>query len=475
MNSIQFPRRLPFWLLVVQVGTLLCVAGCASEVAYRFDTKKFCNESQEKCETSSLVQTKDGYVLSFVELDDQGIFLDNHPEKSQQRSVLNYLKDRKDLYVIVYVHGWHHSAALHDTNVASFRRRLADAKARLPDKSVVGIYVGWRGDSITIPYLNVLTFWERKNVSEEVGRNALVGFLLELESIKKNQTDRNALVLTGHSFGASVLYNAVHQTLLQRLIQSDGSTSPRDVRGFGDLVVLVNPAIEAMRYSPLYDASQAHARREGFDPMQPVRLIVAATPGDSAVKTAFRIGRWFSTRFERHRIYEPPQHRRRTSPLQVDQAEIDRISMGQFEPYQTHWLGMTHRREERECKVAPGWLREAVQRKETKDNQEGEERLKGEGWTTKDERREWNLLGQDGIPKQLRIDHIVGRSHPFSPYWVVKLSESTIIKDHNNISGPNFWCFVDLVLLKESAAISAIAPPLPEPTHAPMSEKTEMD
>ncbi|MBU7574640.1 MAG: hypothetical protein KAF64_14890 [Hydrogenophaga sp.] len=462
-------------LSMAALAALLCLglASCAAKEAYRHDTAQLCDETQNKCDTSALVKTKEGFILGFVEIDDQGIFFDNRMDKSQQRSILNYLEKKENLYVVVFIHGWHHSAAPEDGSIDSFRRRLGDAKRRLPGKEVVGIYIGWRGDSIDVPYLNTATFWDRKNTSEEVGRNALVGFLLELELIKANKEHKNALVLTGHSFGASALYNAVHQTLLQRLIQAETEPGVDAVRGFGDLVVLINPAIEAMRFSPLYDASQAHARRRGFEPMQPVRLIVAATPGDWAATTLFPIGRWLSTSLEFHRVYLPPQHRRRTDELEVDQAEMDRTTMGQFKPYQTHKLGMSHRRDGNECQVKEGWLRESVQRKIARSIQDRTSPVNGEGWISKGEG--WNSLGQTGIPKQMQIEHLVGQSHPYSPYWVVKLDETTIMRDHNNISGLNFWCFIDLVLLKESSARSDSAPALPAPTGAPLSEPVTSD
>jgi len=57
------------------------------------------------------------------------------------------------------------------------------------------------------------------------------------------------LIIVGHSFGGMVVYSA----LAQSLIEAASSIAPHVGTRFADLVLLVNPAFEAVRYLPIFD------------------------------------------------------------------------------------------------------------------------------------------------------------------------------------------------------------------------------
>src|SRR5690606_31520086 len=132
-----------------------------------------------------------------------------------------------DVLLVVFVHGWKHSAAPGDTNIETFRNALASlsaADARLrseagaPSRQTVGVYLGWRGGSVSIPGIKELTFWERKNTAHKVGHGSVTEVLSRLELIKRTrnviESDNNSrLVVVGHSFGGAVVYAAVGQLL----------------------------------------------------------------------------------------------------------------------------------------------------------------------------------------------------------------------------------------------------------------------
>ena len=106
---------------------------------------------------------------------------------------------------------------------------------------------------------------------------------------------KSRLVLIGHSFGGAALYSATSQILADRFVDSrSGKNSVDTAKGFGDLVVLLNPAFEAMSYAPLYDMAQA--RCSYFDNQQP-KLVVLTSESDDATKYLFPLGRMFSTFF----------------------------------------------------------------------------------------------------------------------------------------------------------------------------------
>ncbi|WP_157085141.1 hypothetical protein [Hydrogenophaga palleronii] len=429
---------------------VILLGGCASIDSYHTKhTAGGCvDDGSTQCDDAIVIHKNNpDYSLAFLEVDDQGVM----HNRDQMRHILDLVKVRGNSYIIVFVHGWHSNAKPNNANMKSFERRLEFTKRRYPTLNVVGIYVGWRGKSIEIPYVAVTTFWDRKNTSEEVGRNGLLEFLLRLEAAVRKHDD-NTLLAVGHSLGGSVIFNALSPILLERLVSSP---TPK-VRGYGDLVVLINPAIEAMRYTALRDAAQVHQREQGFPSSQGPVFMVAAAEGDDAVKYAFPLGRSFSTLLERHREFEPPS-RGEIAEKKIDQGSLDRFAIGQFERYTTHSLvANASSGNNDECKSPNGWLVEAVKRRKRSGDQTGE------GWDTG-----WNSRGPEdqrpllGDASMMQVIH-KKNSAAFDPYWITTLHEN-VITDHSNITQKHFWCFIDLTL-RESGALKSLTPqPAPDP------------
>lgn len=341
---LSIKRLIPFLLLVV------VVSGCASNGIYR---KEFSNcevSQQQLCEEHAIqlhqANTDQEYLLSFVEIDDQGQ-LRNRKQMQAVLDELYMMAAKESLLINVFVHGWHHSAKPQDPNVESFKgslaqlsqleNRLSGAQKKQPRK-VVGVYVGWRGESIDVPYLNNITFWDRKSTAQEVGHLGMDELLLKLEEISnvKNTHEppiKSRLVIVGHSFGGAAVYSATSQILASRFVDSREAKNFTDTaKGFGDLVVLLNPAFEALRYAPLYDLAQA---RCSYFPEQPPRLVVLTSEGDKATKYLFPMGRIFSTFFESHTAIDRDDCRR---PVSFHEGAADRHTVGHFEPLLTHEL-----------------------------------------------------------------------------------------------------------------------------------------
>ncbi len=344
-----------FWLTVI---VLTIISGCAQNSAYRTDYASCLYGNTGDCALNAIQQNAPGrnneFELAFVEFNDQGQLRD----REQMQAVLDHyyeIASDNDVLLMVFAHGWHHSARPGDSNIREFRSLLSKvSKIESAGKSkkgvarkVLGLYIGWRGDSITVPLLDETTFWDRKSTAQEIGLQGVTEVLLKLEEIVNVKAGmeedepkplNSRLVVIGHSFGGALIYTALQQVLADRFVNSQKTkTFGGDANGFGDLVLLVNPAFEALRFSTLYDISQ-HACRRYFKTQLP-KLVILTSESDYATKLAFPVGRFFSTLFESHTTLSRQQCTEEGArELLVDEGEADRKTVGHFKPYLTHHL-----------------------------------------------------------------------------------------------------------------------------------------
>lgn len=338
--------------------TTIAITACTGNIAYRtqYDLCEIA-QSEKKCDNASLQfyknpeKAEESYTLGFVEFDDQGQLYD----RKQMNILIKHLysmASTDDLLMSVFVHGWHHNAKANDSNIVNYRNTLLklsrleqfDAKqAQRKPRKIVGIYVGWRGESVTIPYLNTLTFWDRKSTAQKVGHGGVTEFFSRLEEIRNvkestytdNKEIQNRLVIIGHSFGGAVVYSALSQILMDRFVDTKGPVGTAStVKGFGDLVILINPAFEALQIATLND--MANERGSYFSDQAPV-LAVLTSEADLATKYAFWAGRVFSTAPAKHRNVTRINKASKQEQL-IKQGSADRTAIGHFKPYITHRL-----------------------------------------------------------------------------------------------------------------------------------------
>lgn len=442
------------------VLALLTVTACAPHMKYRTVHPGVCVSSEPKpapeCETHALQQLPTGngssYLLGFIEFDDQGQLWD----RQQMHDVVSTLQTgagTRDLLMVVFVHGWKHSAAPGDANIKTFRGVLADlsdAEAYLakrngtPARQVVGIYFGWRGGSLPVKYLENVTFWDRKNTAQKVGYGGVAEVLSQLEDIRltkdgmvcRDRAERTSddtrcssntkLVAVGHSFGGAVMQTAVAQILENRFVQTTGPAGRKsDVDGFGNLVVLINPAFEANLFTPMSDI--AAERRTYFSSQRPV-VLVLTSEADAATRYAFPIGRWFSTIFEK-------THDRQRRNAEIDQTETisehdaNVRAIGHFKPYRTHRLYPTKERKREELKAASA-----------ADSSQMFERARAD-WVCDEPGRKITF----GDVVLERTINSAGRN----PYLVVYV-DGQLIHDHNDIDDPRVIEFVKQMILISS-------------------------
>ncbi|EIC29863.1 MULTISPECIES: hypothetical protein [Methylomicrobium] len=413
---------------------LICIAalltGCASNAIYRSNYQPCTVSPGNACERNSLHIYNPGanneYTLGFVEIDDQGQVRD----RRQMHALLDMLYSKaaqESVLMTVFVHGWHHNANPDplDSNIERFRENLArlsdmetDRSKKLgrPARKIVGIYVGWRGESIDVPPFNYLTFWDRKNTAQDVGHLGIAELLIKLEEIANVRNAlkppiRSRLVVIGHSFGGAVVYSATSQILASRFIDSQqGKAYTGDAKGFGDLIVLLNPAFEALQYSPFYDLAQS---RCSYFRGQLPRLAILTSEADDATGILFPLGRIFSTLFEEHDdlVRTDCKHM-----LKLDEGEADRSTVGHYEPLISHTL---------------------------KPLKDGQSMLAA---TSETMENIWDLQTPGG---STRFDNMVlthlNRTVPQNPYLNIRVDKE-IINGHNDVFNEKVMQFIRLLI-----------------------------
>ena len=262
--------------------------------------------------------------LLAVEFTDHGAFY----KPSQRTESIDAVRARLrcDTLIVAFAHGWHHNADPNDAHLKAFESELLVPLSQ--SRSVLGIYIGWRGETSRVPLLRELTFFGTKDAAETVGSSGVTELLLRVDAevdrkrqmCAKESSTQPQFVIIGHSLGGLVIYSALSQLLVERFLQ--GGVRPKT---FGDLVVLVNPAFEASRFRILHELSTQNSQ---YSKSQPTLLLLAQTEADFATTSAFGMSRFFAKMFE-------------DVPLDSDHpdsAAQSRTAVGHYVPFRTHCL-----------------------------------------------------------------------------------------------------------------------------------------
>jgi hypothetical protein len=446
---------------------VILLIGCTPKLPYRTEVPSVSGNVQQHCaqaqanpgpagQGSSSHQRLPYADLFFVEFDDQGLLYPSDGREFGRASRhidalmagLESLAKMGGLSIVVYVHGWKHNAQAADPDVERFRQLLADAclieqaKAKEGGKQhrVVGVYVSWRGKSIDLPEPWISTsFWDRKNTAEHVAQGesrALFARLRAFQTAQNSVTSigvpvRTAaeaakltfpekkvlLILLGHSFGGLIIYNSVAQSLINSLYEAVPNPQGKKVIArFADMIIIANPAFEALRYTPLHRA----AATSTFEEYQTPVFVSITSTADTATRLFFPLGRHFSTIFQTHASDE--------------EREANRRTMGHIKSYITHDLELGG-------SACEGWKPPPENVKDMQENVEDIHRnLKLEidnarGFFKTPPPAKWTRI----FCGNTTLRHSAG--HQYSPIWNVRTT-GDLVPDHSDITGAAFVSFV---------------------------------
>lgn len=155
---------------------------------------------------------------------------------------------------------------------------------------MLAIFVAWRGLSLYgLRILENITFWDRKQAGLRVAMGAPRELFACLQRFRRDRMRAGGhplVAMIGHSFGGLLVYTAIAQSLIESVASGDARIIP----ALADLVVLVNPAFEAVRYLPIHDIVRS---RTFVEDQEPVFVSVTAT-NDWATGYAFPAGMAFA-------------------------------------------------------------------------------------------------------------------------------------------------------------------------------------
>ena len=395
-----------------------------------------------------------------IQVDDYGAFWDPDIPAHALEAIARSARTTNTI-VIVAVHGWHHSAAPDDEFAIAFADALQDIRNKLQtdvdgkpnpyrrarqiltgrgDVNVFGIYVGWRGLSLPA-MLNYTTFWDRKHAAEQVGSGDLREFLLRLNLIyrtsyqdRKPSTPYVGLASFGHSLGAQVLFKAISSTLENELIEatqvSHDPAAPRQrlaepLEGFGDIVILVNPAFEAFQFERIRKLSA----QLSYDRRQPPLLLVISADTDMSRQVFFPARRWVDSIFN--------------APLRDEQSDLWSYALGEYEPQRTHTITFLP---EQQASASKFYVSDSPD--------------------TPCDIVNFDLTNMPAISR-VRLEPIAGRHKPFSPF-LVAYGGKELIHGHGGIFAQELLNFMnDYVGITRGKRLLLANPALqhyPEPT-----------
>jgi hypothetical protein len=277
------------------------------------DTTNLTEEAFTNKVGERIIESYKEFDLSIVEFDDQGKFW----SRQQQLVAIDKLAEdpvakQHGAAILVFVHGWQENADVANLTVDHFRHVLYKwNEFEGPNgRRVIGVYVGWRGQSQRLPLLKWFTFWTRKKAAHKIGRGDMDELLVHLGDLKHQLTkpipstheSPTRLVIIGHSFGGAIVFSALDNILKKSTLESivpfsKGETNTMGIISAGapDLVVLLNPAFETLLYSGLAEAT---LNCTNYNPSQSTVLMTIGAENDSATGTAFPIGQFFPSLFQ---------------------------------------------------------------------------------------------------------------------------------------------------------------------------------
>ena len=184
--------------------------------------------------------------------------------------------------LLIFIHGWHHSAAPDDENFIAFQQFYQQMAQSDAQRNLIGLYIGWRGDkfdplwldgstdaSSQVEALDFPTIFQRKSVARRIGKTGFSALLDELD-VLVNAGQLQRYTVLGHSLGGAVALHGSKDRISNAI--KAGQDNP-------NLFILLNPAVRASEYRPMDELLSVDRQKPA--------MVVLQSKGDYALKEAW--------------------------------------------------------------------------------------------------------------------------------------------------------------------------------------------
>jgi len=204
------------------------------------------------------------YGVVVVEFDDQGEPWDLG-QLDAAVDLIRRLNESSEHGVVLlqFIHGWKSNASREadsGARLAWFEERVAELAQRsgraanLPTtgRAVIGLYVGWRGRTYSLPILIDASFWNRRVAAHRVASIRLLEVLTRTANAANEDPDSKC-ILIGHSMGGLVLEKTLGPALVSGVLaaENQGGSLPLQY----DLIVSANPSTDALYSKQLIEVT----------------------------------------------------------------------------------------------------------------------------------------------------------------------------------------------------------------------------
>jgi len=312
--------RVPVKKLALALGVLVAIGaalpwGCVGNRMF--------NPSRE--DSIRTFETADGvpHAVAVVEFDDQGEPWDVRQLDWALELIRGFNKNSEHGVVLYqFIHGWKSNAARDRTSgerLAWFEDRIADIAKRSGEESgteptagrpVVGMYIGWRGQTYSLPILIDASFWNRRVAAHRVASMRLVEVLYRsVHAASKNPDSK--CVLVGHSMGGLVLEKTIGPAIIAKLMAAQGTTGSLALDY--DLIISANPSVEALYSKQLIDILKRSGVRLALEdstgsrrPAEGPLMASVISERDAVTRVIFPFAMRINSLFVRYRAYKDP-------------------------------------------------------------------------------------------------------------------------------------------------------------------------